>query len=564
MVFSTAFAAVDHPIVLEDDLGERRMVDTLSLSHMHSEAVKSMVIWRDTLRAERLWRDIVGRDSAYAPALYSLSRLDGTPDGESLLFAERAYNADSSNKWYAQNYGMMLVVGRDYERALGVYKRLMSIDKRDASTYYYLANIYRIKGMPYSAISVLDSAELRMGRNPYLARVKQELLLETMQYDKAITEGERLLHDTPYDVEAHLELAQLYDAAGRDSLAQSTFERAYQLDSLNVNVIIDVMDYNYRKRNFGRVFELSEAMIHSDRLTEEVKIEHVKYFTRDLDFYSKNIFYIGKLISLLTVKYPTNRDVVELQATHLFLTLQHEEALSYFREHLYDDNVEPRDFILSVQMREVLGTDDGVAEDIARAMKLFPDNIDVVLLAAYQEFVNGNPKGALRIYRKAFKHITDDKNRSLLWGSIGDVHHELGDDDDAFKAYRKALEYNAENALVLNNYAYFLSLRDEELERALAMAQLAVTLESDNYNYVDTYAWILHLMGRNDEAKKHILRALSLSGQQDATIMVHYADILWELGEKFMAETYWKRAVERGYDADELKQHVDSKMKSKD
>ena len=37
---------------------------------------------------------------------------------------------------------------------------------------------------------------------------------------------------------------------------------------------------------------------------------------------------------------------------------------------------------------------------------------------------------------------------------------------------------------------------------------------------------------------------------------MHYGDILWALGEEFMAETYWQKAVENGYDAEQMKLHI--------
>ena len=52
-------------------------------------------------------------------------------------------------------------------------------------------------------------------------------------------------------------------------------------------------------------------------------------------------------------------------------------------------------------------------------------------------------------------------------------------------------------------------------------------------------------------------QALSISGQRDSSLLVHYGDILWALGEEFMAETYWQKAVERGYDKEEMEQHID-------
>jgi Tfp pilus assembly protein PilF len=176
---------------------------------------------------------------------------------------------------------------------------------------------------------------------------------------------------------------------------------------------------------------------------------------------------------------------------------------------------------------------------------------------------------AIEWFKTGLKVCANDQERSQLWGYIGDVYHDMGNDKRAFKAYRKALGYNPENVLVLNNYAYFLSLLDQDLERALIMSKKAVNLESNNASYVDTYAWILHRLGRNDEAKKMMMTALSLSAQREPSLLIHYGDILWALGEKFMADTYWKKAVEQGYDKHALEEHIaevkagTTKLKSK-
>lgn len=94
------------------------------------------------------------------------------------------------------------------------------------------------------------------------------------------------------------------------------------------------------------------------------------------------------------------------------------------------------------------------------------------------------------------------------------------------------------------------------------MAERAMTLKPNNASYVDTYAWVLHRLGRNEEAKRAMRQALTLSSQMDDSLLLHYGDILWALGEKFMAETYWQKAVERGYDKGLMEAHI-KEIKSK-
>jgi len=108
-------------------------------------------------------------------------------------------------------------------------------------------------------------------------------------------------------------------------------------------------------------------------------------------------------------------------------------------------------------------------------------------------------------------------------------------------------------------YRFFANIRPVRLrnriaaggrarERALAMAGRAIVLEENNPTYLDTYAWVLYRLGRYDEAKKTMQQALSLDRSQSPDLQLHYGDILAALGEKFMAEVYWKKALEGGYD----------------
>ena len=42
-------------------------------------------------------------------------------------------------------------------------------------------------------------------------------------------------------------------------------------------------------------------------------------------------------------------------------------------------------------------------------------------------------------------------------------------------------------------------------------------------------------------------QAVALDAQESAALLVHYGDILKALGENFMAEIYWRKALEKGF-----------------
>lgn len=555
VVFSTAFTAVDHPTIPLNDIGERWSADSTSLSRRHTEAIKSLTIWHDTVRAERLWREIIDEDNCYAPALYNLSRLRHISPNEATSLAERAYLADSTNKWYCDSYATMLFQSKQIERALPVFKRLLTLDNRQTSTYYYLAYIYVMRNMPFSAIAVLDSADMRIGHNDILARLKQQLLIETGQYDKAVAIGRKVVLESPYDAEARIELARTYEMAKQDSLARQTYEEAYQLDTTRLETSIEILDYHIRNNNISERLRFEEKIFQDRRIPLKIKIDRIDELMSS-DIYHSNYFRIGGLLSSLLKHYPTEREIVRIYTIHLCNGGMFEEATNYLRSHLDDENVSAEDFELIALLDSTLERQDLMESDLKRGVQLFKDNITLWDMYSLSKHLQGNTKGAISLMRKALKHVENGEDISTCWGRIGDYYHELKNDKEAFKAYRTALDHNPENVEVLNNYAYYLSLRDEELDKALAMAQLAITLEENNYNYIDTYAWVLHRMGRNVEAKKYMRQALSLCSQRDANLLMHYGDILWALGEEFMADTYWQKSVAEGYNAEEMAEHI--------
>ena len=77
------------------------------------------------------------------------------------------------------------------------------------------------------------------------------------------------------------------------------------------------------------------------------------------------------------------------------------------------------------------------------------------------------------------------------------------------------------------------------------MSFRTVVAEPDNATYLDTYAWILYLMGRPADAKPLFKKAMLTGGKDSAVILDHYADVLYALKEYDMAFIYWNLARQK-------------------
>jgi len=126
---------------------------------------------------------------------------------------------------------------------------------------------------------------------------------------------------------------------------------------------------------------------------------------------------------------------------------------------------------------------------------------------------------------------------------LGDTYHRLDNNEASDRAYLEALAIDPDNALALNNYSYYLSLRNMKLTEAKEMSARSLEIEPDNAAYLDTYGWINYKLGNYQEAQKWIKKSIENSETPSPTVLEHYGDVLYKLGEKEEAVQYWEKAL---------------------
>ena len=77
------------------------------------------------------------------------------------------------------------------------------------------------------------------------------------------------------------------------------------------------------------------------------------------------------------------------------------------------------------------------------------------------------------------------------------------------------------------------------------MSEKTILAEPDNVTYLDTYGWILYLLGRPEEARMQFNHAKLYGGNDNAVILDHFATVLYELGEYRLAYSYWEKALSK-------------------
>lgn len=155
---------------------------------------------------------------------------------------------------------------------------------------------------------------------------------------------------------------------------------------------------------------------------------------------------------------------------------------------------------------------------------------------------------AIRVLQKGAERIAETTDKELasdLLATLGDVLYDTKLSEEAFLAYDRALEYNANNVVCLNNYAYYLSVLGKKLDKAEEMSKKTVDIKGDEPIYLDTYAWILFLQGQFEQARIYMNEALRYVEEtpENAMFFDHAGDIYFRCGDKAKAMTYWKTAL---------------------
>ncbi|MCQ2155621.1 MAG: hypothetical protein MJY57_00260 [Bacteroidales bacterium] len=183
-----------------------------------------------------------------------------------------------------------------------------------------------------------------------------------------------------------------------------------------------------------------------------------------------------------------------------------------------------------------------IAQAVDTCLLVQPDALGMREVRMQMCFLDGDTTGVVKQCAEIVKRA--DKDTSALvsaLGVLGDISHSKGKRKDAYRYYEQALSLDSRCAVVLNNYAYFLcteTKRRKVLNKALGMSAIAIEVEPSNATYLDTYGWILYLLGRPEEAKPVFKKAMIHGGKQSAEILRHYSLILGSLGETDLASYY--------------------------
>jgi Tfp pilus assembly protein PilF len=259
------------------------------------------------------------------------------------------------------------------------------------------------------------------------------------------------------------------------------------------------------------------------------------------------------LNNILLRQFPENALVNGIQGDIFQLAENPDSSIHYYRKSLAIDptNEQVWQEILLVESE----TEDykTLQKDAEKALEYFPNRVPFLYFYGLGSQQTGNYDEAIYAFDKLRKSAAGDPELTLqAYISLGEVYQLNQNYTKSEESFEKALELDPQNAFVLNNFAYYLSLRKEKLDKAAEMVQKALSQNPNSSAYLDTYGWILYLQGNYQKAAEYMERAVNQGGTGE--VLEHYGDVLAKLGQSEKAEEYWKKAKETGQENLDLEQ----------
>lgn len=523
---------------------------------LYTNALKRYLIYGDTLVAKRLVNQALESDSTYMPAQYLLSRLEKDPQ-RAWQAAEKAAAADTTNHHLLMQVGELSLRAQQYERTKQVLTKLIK-DSHNQDHFRLLALLHNMSKNRSQAHAVLDSAEVRFGKQSYFNRLRQQIYLDEGEFEKALNSAMEGVKQAPYEPENHIALAGVYAAAGVDSLADKSFNEALVIDKQDPSLWFEYARYLDSRGRHNDLMMVWRSVMDLDRVPLDAKISIVESLTSKRDFYRKHFLLIEPIINRLYQLYPDNKVVEEQYITHLIAANRIEEALQMLKSKFAGQQPTPEQLGKVIDIETYLDRRDSVEYYVDRGIELYPDQENFWFHKIWLQSRRGDDQNAITTIKSALKQLPDPKIQSSLWGSLGDTYYTLEENKRSEKCYKKAISIDPENAVALNNYAYHLSVEGKMLDLALEMSQKANKLLPNNATHLDTLAWIYYKRGEFEKAKQVMQQAMSFDTNKSAELALHYGDILEALGSTFMAQTYWRMALERGASAEIIERRIEA------
>ncbi len=402
----------------------------------------------------------------------------------------------------------------DYLRALHEYSNALAFDSSQVELYIAIAEMHRQLGEMDLAQKILETGVSRVGPYPELLLPLGRVEYQNYEFDDALKTFQQYISMDSTNTEVWATLAAIYERSEQYEDAIKVYQRLEKLEPESQELLL-----SREGSLLSRMNRYDDALAVYQRLQSLRPDAHLVPFM------------IGGL-------YLDKGDTAK--------------AYDSFQQATRLAPDEPRYWDLRIRIAVILRDSSAALAATDSALVFNPDEPDLLSLASSVYLRYHRNDRAIEVLEHA---VQVDSTNVTNFINLGFVLHEKKDWDKAEAVYEQALALAPDDPQVLNNFAYMLAVSERRLPDALIYISRALELQPENASYIDTRGWVLFKMGRTQEALSVLEKAAQLD-DSNPEILEHLGDVHAALGNRETARQYWSAALEKGGDAELLREKL--------
>ena len=445
------------------------------------------------------------------------------------------------------------------EEALRAIKLLNEYNPNRLELQVRLAEAYSRSGDYAQSNATYDSIAALFGEAIQITSSKIDNYMAMNDSAGAIHEMRGLLATAPQNDTYNLAMSGLFQHYGMNDSAMYYLDRAQEYAPDNGLIYLTRAQYCSQAGDSAGYEQQIYNALTAEQLDVDTKLSVLLSYIREKLAHEDTTQRINNLFTVLIQQHPHEAKIHQLYSEYFYAKKDYKGAIEQLG---YSLDVNPTDAEGWRNMVILNMMDDNYADAVKaseKAIEYNPDNLDLRRYVAGCYYQMEEYDKAIAAYEETLQLVdsTDYEMRADILTGIGDIYSQIKDTTKTVEYYEAALALDPVNSGALNNYAYYLAQRSQDLDRAERMAALALKDDPDNANFIDTYAWVF--FAKKDYTKALLYIKSAVEKDEDNHLLEHYGDILWFNDEKEAAVEQWTKALETDPDNELLQRKVKNK-----
>lgn len=475
-------------------------------------------------------------------------------DSMAIVCLKLACQYNPENYWNHEYLANLYVRSGKIDEAIKVLEKLSQQFSGKEEVLMMLVELYQQNQDYANVVNILERLEVKEGKSEQLSMEKFRTFVQMKDEQRAFKEISDLAAEYPNDLRYRVLLGDLYVNQGKPEEGMKVYRQVEAEDSTNIFLMSSMLNYYIQTGKDSLYQAQLQKISTSPKLDEESRQRFLTSLVMQNLQENKDSRPLQAIFDKVMEMPQVSPSIMTLYIRFMVTSQMTQEQVKPVLNRLLDADPES-EMARNLLLQYAVESND--TQEVIRVAKPAVDyGINDPVFYYYlgvAHFQQENYQSVINTFNKGLQHVNEKSNLQLItniYSLMGDAYHELGNNRKAFEYYDSCLAYRPDYALVLNNYAYYLSLEEKQLKRAEDMSRRSLESEKDNYTYLDTYAWILFKQKRYAAAREYIDKAIEQMGDSisahDANIIEHAGDIYAKNRLMDEAMDFWQQSADLG------------------